>query len=305
MSCAAAWSTSRRRGLRRRPIGQGDRHQRRGHGEADAVEQEGQRRDRGEEQATERRADEVLGRGLGGEEHTVGLAPGRASRTRLGSTAWAGAGDEGLADADQEDGEQQCAQGALVGHDGHGEGGEHDGAGQLHGDHQAAPVAAIDERAGGQRHQQPGQAGRYGHRHDQSRVVGQMGGQEGEGRQHQAVADAGHARRRAAPDGRVAPDGRHAASGRFHPCSPPFGTVHWRVNEAERPGGRRGADHPDRSVMLVNRRSSWWGVRRSDRAYRSWGSPDRGEPHDQVEKVMSTPPLGLLRSSATVGGGGG
>ena len=211
-----------------------------------------------------------------------------------------GAGDEGLTDADQEDGDQQCAQCALVGHDGHREGGQEDGTSQLHGDHQPAPIAAIDECTSGQRHQQPGEAGGHGHRHHQAGVVGEAGRQQRKGRQHQAIADAGHTggelhQTEGSPQRGATPPRS------FHQCLS-FKFTRW----VKKPSGPEAgvSPVPSRSVMLVNRRSSWLWVATADRAYRSWGSPDRGEPHVQQWRSCGTSSR-VVRSSATTVGGVG
>jgi hypothetical protein len=168
----------------------------------------------------------------------------------------AGAGHQRLAHTDQEHREEQCRQGAPIGGDGHGEEDEHGRSSALHGDDEAAAIHAIDHRAGGQGHQQPRQLGGHGHADDESRVVREMGGEQREGGQRQAVADAGDASTELnQPKGSAEPASAFLQRCR-HPRSLPvaFRTTRpiWTPSGPGLGATPTGPDHP---VVLVNRRS--------------------------------------------------
>ena len=184
-------------------------HQAEAPGERGHPERDGHRHR--EQPATQRRADELVGGQLHREDPAVGPGQHRAAddlrqdRLRGGVVQHLGDAGDHRDDVQQPDGGHQP-------HDQRGAGREHESTDRVRAQHQPAPVVAVDERAGRQREQQPGQRRSGGEPTDQERVPGRRDRRQRQHRLEHPVGEVGQAGGRPQPPEPAAERGR----GRVH-----------------------------------------------------------------------------------------
>ena len=151
-------------------LGQGGQQRGRA-GERHGVEPERKRCRRGEQQAAGRRPEERLADGQADLLAAVGLGQ-ELGRDQRGQHRLGGVAGDHLGAAQAEAGHGEHPDAGLAGDDEDGEHRHHAGLDGLGRSHERGAVAAVDDGAGRQREQQPGQVGRCGHHRHQPRVPG-------------------------------------------------------------------------------------------------------------------------------------
>jgi hypothetical protein len=180
---------------------------------------EGEADPRRDEEAAERRADELVRGELGSVQPAVGARErGLAHQLREDGLRRRVVDRLGHADADRGGVEQPDRAGAR--HGGDGEEGEERRAGGVGDEHQPAPVVAVGEGAGEQGEHQPGQGEGEGEAGDEPGGVGVPDGDQRQRDLHHAVGEVGEGGRRPElPVARPQGFGRSRLGFRFHLAS--------------------------------------------------------------------------------------
>ncbi|GAA2375168.1 hypothetical protein GCM10010417_44130 [Streptomyces carpaticus] len=175
-------------------------------------EGERQRQRHPEQDPAERAADEVVGDDLGAHQAAVGEGEAVLADDR-GQDDLRRVVDQHLGEAQGEGAQIEHGQGVRVGGDQQPEEADDERAGGVHGDHDPPPVEAVGEHPGGEGEQQPRQPQGHAHGGDEEGVVGEGGGQPGEGDHGDAVPEVGRRGRPPQPREATAGGARRSLSG--------------------------------------------------------------------------------------------